>query len=156
MSIEVRDITDIHLQTPAKGDSITLLPTDFENLARSNEFHSNTISFVKFAKDKLKLEYLTEPETLLEQRSSDWFAPTMLLTNQLITDHPLIVSTICGVISNYLYALFKGRDAPEVHLTLVCERRKGSSHVRIDYKGDVEGLSKLPEVVRASIERENS
>ena len=149
MGIEISEIAGGGL--PKRGSKVMLLPTNFAQLPQSREYHSNTISFVKFARGQLDLDYAFEPETLLEQRSEDWFAPALLLSNQLIADHPLIVSVICGVISNYLFAVFKNRPKPQVSLDLICERTASSTYVRISYKGDVEGLTQLQEVVRKSI-----
>jgi len=150
MSVDISEITGITF--PTGGDAITLLPTGFEKSPDSREYHSNTISFAKFARGQLDLRYLSEPETLLEQRSEDWFGPIMLLTDQLVRDHPLIISIICGVISNYLFALYKTKPKPEVRLTLICEKSSTSTYVQVNYKGDIEGLSALQEVVRKSIE----
>ena len=149
MGIEIKEIESSEL--PRGRSKIVLLPTNFAQSPHSREYHSSTMSFFKFARGHLDLDYASEPETLLEQRSEDWFAPVMLLSNKLITDHPLIVSVICGVISNYLFAVFKNRPKPQVSLDLICEKTASSSYVRISYKGNVEGLAELQEVVRKSI-----
>ena len=63
----------------------------------------------------------------------------------------LTVSIICNLVSSYLYDIFKGKSPPKVHLTLVFERTNETTHVRMDYSGDIEGLSKLPDLVRETL-----
>lgn len=138
--------------TPADRESISLLPTELLANPSSNQYHSNTLSFFKYAGDELKLSYLTTPEILLEQRSGEWFAPAMLLTAQFAANYPLTVSIFCNVLSSYIYDTFKGRAKPQVRLTVICERKVKSSYVQIEYSGDVEGLPAVQAVISNALQ----
>lgn len=150
------DIKVSEFQAPSKlpkTNEVILLPAEFETSLTSATYHSNTLSFGKYLRGKVDFQYLNEPTTLVEQRSEDWYAPALLLVSHLALNYPLTVSIICNLISSYLYDIFKGKKPPKVHLTLICERTDAATHLRFDYSGEIEGLAKLPDVVRETLSK---
>lgn len=150
MPLEVTEIDSTFPQAPL--NSISLLPCDFESDVLSTRYHSNTLSFFKHSNEALKLSYLNEPSALFEQRSGEWFAPAMLITSQFMASHPNVVSIICNLISSYIYDIYKGASKPKVRLTVICEKKKTSKTVRIDYEGDVEGLAMMQSAIDKAFE----
>lgn len=140
MSIEIKEI-----ETDKLGDAskkVILLP---QNYLSGNDlnYHSTTLSFYKYSKDHLDIEYYSEPEVLVEQRSGEWFGPVLLLTSLAINENPQLPSIICSVIANYVTDFFKGQKKPNIKLKLIFKETKSSKVTEISYEGDTEGLSKL-------------
>ena len=134
-------IDDVEISLPAAAENaVVLLPTGYLSNTDRTEYHSTAISFFKFAQKEMPVQFATEPRTMLEQRSGDWFAPAMAITNQVINDHPVIVSVICGVISNYVFAFMTSVKRPRVHVDLVIERTRGQTFVKVSYTGDLDGM----------------
>jgi hypothetical protein len=152
MTIEIRELGEI--KTLGTTTSIVVLPTNFQDEPTSHQYHSNTLSFYKYARSELGLTYLSEPKKLFEQRSSEWFAPILLISHQLISENPTIVSIICGVISNYITSVFRGESEPAVYLRVICEKTKSSKYVEITYKGNADGLIAIQDAVTKAVENE--
>jgi hypothetical protein len=150
-------IDNVELSLPKAADkAVVLLPTGYLSDTGCGEYHSTAISFFKFAQKEMPVKFATEPQTMLEQRSGDWFAPAMAITNQVISDHPVIVSIICGVISNYIYAFMTSQDKPQVHVDLVIEKTRGQTFVKVSYKGDVDGMKTAIENAVASARKDDA
>ncbi len=80
----------------------------------------------------------------LENRSIDWFAPTLFFSASLIIGNPNIVSVALNVLSNYIYDAFKHSSSdPQVSLSVVIEK---SGKKKIDYAGPVSGLSEIVKI----------
>ena len=135
-------VTDqIQISLPEGSDkAVIMLPARFLSDAKGAEYYSTAISFYKMVQKQVPVQFASEPLTLLDQRSGDWFAPAMAITNQFINDHPLIVSILCGVIANYVTALMSPVRSPQVHVNLIIERSRGKNFVNVAYTGDVEGM----------------
>jgi len=140
----------------ATGEAVVLLPAGFLSDTKSTEYHSAAISFYKFAQKEMPVQFASEPQTVLEQRSGDWFAPAMAITDQVFKDHPMIVSVICGVIANYITALMISANKPKVHVDLVIEKTRGQTFVKISYKGDVDGMQTAIENAVESVRRDDA
>lgn len=146
------EINEIEISFPqAEPNKISLLPSDFDSDPSSGRYHSNTLSFFKHSGSTLNLSFLNEPTMLLEQRSGEWFAPAMLITSQFMASHPNVVSIACNLVSSYIYDIFKGTAKPKVRMTVLCERKGTSKVFRIDYEGDVEGLSSLQTAIEKAL-----
>lgn len=124
MELEVTDVGDIDL--PADAGEVVILPTNPADDAGKFTYSTSAPTFFKYAKDKAPIRYMTPPEALIERRSGDWFAPTLLLTQKLIHDHPMIFSVVLGVFTNFLTDFFKGQLTPKINIDLVIETKRGS------------------------------
>ncbi len=125
-------------------NSVIILPEDFLKKSTDGyQYPSSTLSFYKYAKEKIQISYLTEPELLIEKQSGEWFGPILLLTSNFISQNPTIVSVICGLISNYVYDIFKTIKKPEVRLNVVYQETETSKLTEITYQGSIEGIKNL-------------
>ena len=140
MGIETNEIETDKLVEASK--KVILLPQNY--LAENDlNYHSTTLSFYKYSKEHLDIEYYSEPEILVEQRSGDWFGPVILLTSLAINENPQLASIICSVIENYVTDFFKGQKKPNIKLKVIYKETKSSKVTEISYEGDTEGLCKL-------------
>ena len=98
-------------------------------------------------KNKIEINFYTDPEVLYEQRAVEWFGPVILITSSLMSQNPEIVSITCGVISNYLTDFFKGQKKPEVSVKVVYKETETDKTTVIEYKGSGENLSKLQDAI---------
>jgi len=107
-----------------------------------NIYSSEIISFHKYANNQIKLDYLKKPDLLLEQRSAEWFGPTLLITTAALTQNTELISIALSVISNYLTEYFKGRKEPNIKISFITQKSK-TQFTKFDYEGDKEGLKEF-------------
>lgn len=144
MAVTIREIDTLKLdQSPGK---IVILPHNYQS-DEKHEYHSTTISFYKYSRGKLDIEYLTEPELLVEQRSGDWFGPLLFISSSALSQNPELISITCGVIANYVTDFFKGKEKPNIRLKIIHKETKTSKLTEISYEGGLEGLGKLEESI---------
>lgn len=144
MEIEVKERESNNLNVTVGG--VLILP---ENYLSDEKYHyySTTISFYKYAKKQLEIDYLTKPEALIEQRSGEWFAPVLMFTSIALVENPALISITCGIISNYVTDFFKGQATPKIRLKVIHKETKSTKLTEISYEGDLEGLNKLEEAI---------
>ena len=111
-----------------------------------NIYSSDIISFHKYANSQVKLDYLKKPDLLLEQRSVEWFGPTLLITTAALTHNAELISITLSVISNYLTDYFKGRKEPTVKISFIKQKSK-TQFTKFDYEGDKEGLKEFEKLL---------
>lgn len=155
MEFTIKEIDDPQLDLSSEG--IVILPHNYKE-DEKHEYHSTTISFYKYSRDKLDIRYLSKPELLIEQRSGEWFGPLLFISSAALLQNPELISIVCSVIANYITDYFKGKEKPNIRLTFVIEETKTSKTTKLSYEGGIEGLDKLPEsineIVRKSINNE--
>jgi hypothetical protein len=144
MEITIKEINAPKLDVASQN--IVILPNNYQS-AEKHEYHSTTISFYKYTKGKLDIEYLTEPELLIEQRSGDWFGPLLLISSSALSQNPELISITCSVIANYVTEFFKGKESPKIRLKVVHKETKTSKLTEISYDGGLEGLKNLEESI---------
>ena len=82
----------------------------------------------------------------IENRSIEWFGPTLFFSLSLLSQNPTIVSICINVLSSYIYDIFKGKsEDPNVKCSFVLEDNKKKR--KINYEGPVSGLNKVEEIV---------
>lgn len=140
MSIETKEIKTGKLD--GASNKIILLPQNYLS-GDDHQYHSTTLSFYKYSKERMDVEYFSKPEILVEQRSGEWFGPVLLLTSFAINENPQLASIMCSVIANYVTDFFKGQKKPNIKLKVVYKETKSSKVTEISYEGDTEGLGKL-------------
>lgn len=144
MEITLREV--VAPQLDSISWDVVILPHNYQHDGR-HEYHSGSISFYKYSKDKLKINYLTEPELLVEQRSGEWFGPLLLISSSAVAQNPELISITCGVIANYVTDFFKGREKPNIRLKVIHRETKTSKLTEISYEGGLDGLEKLEESI---------
>lgn len=145
------DLRRVNLTEPQR---VALLPLNVEKAATFAELvHANdSVPLVKLARlAKVPFEDVTPAGTKLPKQSLhsvDWVGPTLAFT-QAIISNPAVMSVYLGLVSNYLYDLFKGRENDAVvKFSIVVEKRKSRSYAKIVYEGPLEGLKSLPKSIR--------
>lgn len=83
----------------------------------------------------------------LQQYGYEWFGPTIFVPAALLLQDPNIVSVTLGLITNYLYDLFKGDKDGKASFEVILQSADGSCK-QIRYSGPPEGLSKVADVVK--------
>lgn len=144
MKLEIKELTSDKFDEQSKG--VVILPHNYLS-EEKEEYHSTTLSFYKYSKEKVEIAYLTEPELLVEQRSGEWFGPVLLFTSMALSEKPELVSITCGVIANYVTDFFKGQKEPSVRLKVIHKETNTSKLTEISYEGDLEGLDKLEKTI---------
>ncbi len=144
MSIEKKEIESFGFDINMSG--VVILPSNYES-EEKYIYPSSTLSFYKYAKSKVDIGCLSNPELLVEQRSGEWFGPVLLFTSQAISENPAIVSITCSVIANYLTEFFKGRSKPKIILQVVHKETNATKLTQIVYTGDADGLGDLKEAI---------
>ena len=137
--------------SPPKG--IGILPTRFDTLTSTDDFAhvSLTRPVVKLLKENkipvsiIKREGQTLPTG--HTASSGWVAPTLLVSAALWVQNPDAVSLALSVVVNYLADQFKGKKA---ELNIVLSEDGSKACKKISYKGPVEGLKELPEIIKSA------
>ncbi|NWF33499.1 hypothetical protein HH110_10660 [Stenotrophomonas sp. SAM-B] len=84
----------------------------------------------------------------LQQYSYEWFGPTLFVSASLLSQNPTALSVALGIITNYLYDLFKGATEGKASLKIVLERPDGTCK-QIMYQGPAEGMSEIASIVDA-------
>ncbi|MFT6928155.1 MAG: hypothetical protein ACJAZP_003805 [Psychromonas sp.] len=144
MSITIKEINIPTIE--CDYENIIILPTNFTE-QENHTYQSSSLSFYKYAKQSLEVDFLNTPELLFEQNSADWFGPVILITSSALTQNPELISITCGVISNYLSDCFKGKEQPEVSLKIVHKVTKTTKTTEISYTGSGENLSELRDAI---------
>jgi hypothetical protein len=71
---------------------------------------------------------------------SDWIGPIIFFSSTILSQNPQLISIFIGVLSNYLYDLFKGLSfSRNASLSIVVERKDGTCK-KLSYNGPVSGL----------------
>lgn len=141
------NIKEVNLKNIDDGlTGVVILPVNYSE-DKNHRYHSSSLSFYKYAKNRLDISYLNEPEVLLEQQSGEWIGPVILITHMAYTSNPEIIAIICGVIANYITDFFKGTKRPTVSLKIIYKETKSSKFTEIEYKGGVDGLSEIKDAM---------
>lgn len=82
----------------------------------------------------------------VQNYSSDWFGPSILIPIAALIQNPNITSVVLGLITNYLYDAFKGSKKQTVKITIIKET-KGGEFRKVSYDGPLQGMSELAEIV---------
>lgn len=88
-----------------------------------------------------------------EDRSFEWVGPTLLIPLESYLRNKALVDVAVKAITAYVTSLFRGREhETTVRLDVLCVRAPGLSIRRIKFRGPPDGLKKLAESVRATME----
>ena len=140
-------IKDVELGFDADSEEgLLILPENYYD-KNDHRFHESSISFYKYAKDKINIDFIENPKVLLEQRSGEWFGPVILITSAALSQSPQLLSIATGVIANYLTDFFKGKSSPDVEVKIIYKDTPKSKFTEIHYKGDSNGLAQVNEAI---------
>lgn len=145
MKIKMREIEPNNLGSSKKN--LTIMPCSIFD-GDVHVYSSTVLSFWKYARKKLDVELFSEPHSLFEQRSNEWFGPTVLFTSSMLTENSELVSIYCNVLSSYLYDFFKGSNQKtSVKLKVIYKEKKSSKTTEISFEGDASGIGFLEESI---------
>ena len=132
----------------------TLLPINFEAVESTADFRQVTeaITITKI----LRLADVPHSEILpperrpayLKNNSWAWTAPVLFLTYDILSQNPDAIRLVIEHITNHL-AVFRADLGGEsdVTLDLVVERTKARSCKKVSYKGPIDGLRQIPQIL---------
>lgn len=134
-------------------NEVLILPysTDTE-LKGSKEtvYPQSSISvFKKLTQNGVKVSFAVgsiESSAYIENRSINWFGPTLFFSLTVLSQNPNIVSVCLNILSAYIYDIFKGKsEDPDVLCSFVIEDK--SKKRKIDYEGPVSGIKEVEKIV---------
>jgi hypothetical protein len=157
MSTEVRDYVSVSEKLKSFGVSVSsglaILPGNLstaksiDDLRQSVEsdtvrtlLRANMIAYVEIFDEDSQPPYL-------QQYGFEWFGPTLFISAGLLAQDPNVLSVTLGIITNYLYDLFKGAKDGKASLDVIFQQSDGSCK-EIHYCGPPAGLSKVAEIVK--------
>jgi hypothetical protein len=157
MNTEVRDYVSVSEKLKSFGVSVpsglAILPDNLETATSVGDLRqqveADTVRTLLRANQIAYFEIFDEDNQppYVQQYNFEWFGPTLFISANLLAQHPNVLSVILGIISNYLYDLFKGHKESKASLDIVFQQIDGSCK-EIHYSGPPDGLSKVAEVVR--------
>jgi hypothetical protein len=85
----------------------------------------------------------------VEESLSETVRLSLFVSSLLLTQNPHAVNLALGVIANKVTEILKNQAAPpKVALTVIVERVKDIEYTKVEYSGDVAGLTGVAEVVK--------
>jgi hypothetical protein len=157
MSTEVRDYVSVSEKLESFGVSapsgLVILP---DNLATAKsigdlrqQVESDTVRTLLKANMIAYVDIFGEDDQppYLQQYNFKWFGPTLFISASLLSQYPDVLSVTLGIITNYLYDLFKGSADSKASLKIILQQADGSCK-EIHYSGPPDGLSKVAELVK--------
>ena len=142
------------------SEGIAILPLNFETatptttieqsmgvLAIGKLFKMNDVPCSEIRRENENPSYMGD-------RSAEWVLPTLFFSASLLSENSAVVSLSLNVIANFLTDKIKeiGRK-PAVELDIVTEKNKGKTYKKISYKGPIDGISKLADIVKEVLKK---
>lgn len=157
MSAEVRDYVSISDKLEGFGISVpnglAIIPSNLATAKTINDLRqhveSDTVRTLLKANKIPYVEIFDEDNQplYLQQYSFEWFGPTLFISTGLLSQEPNVLSITLGIITNYLYDLFKGGKDSKASLDVIIQQADGSCK-EVHYRGSPDGLSKIAEIVK--------
>jgi len=157
LSTEVRDYVSVAEKLKSFGVALpfglAILP---DNLKRAKsvsdlrqQVESDTVRTLLKVNNITYVEIFDEDDQppYVQQYGLQWFGPTLFISAGLLSQDPNALSVTLGVITNYLYDLFKGAKEGSASLNVIVEQADGSCK-EIRYCGPPDGLNKVAEIVK--------
>jgi hypothetical protein len=159
MSISIKEFVDVEDRAMTLDCEIptglSLLPRNFSTAESKDELiHESSVTTVRtlFSQNQLhetRLEKDGDRFNRIVERGNDWIAPTLFLTASLLMQNPNVTALAINIISNYLTDLFKGIPGRKnIRLDVVVEKQTKKTYMKINYEGDIEGMSEIPNIVQ--------
>lgn len=156
MSVEIKDIEDVSKSINADSallSSICVLPSNYRSSTDPDDYYyeSSLLTLMKLAQQNglsLKIVGKQDDFHLLEKRFGEWIAPILVIGSFYFSQNPMCVSIAISMIANYLTLIFRGIKNPTVNLTILARHDKHKKTRLVTYKGSIDGLKELPEIVK--------
>lgn len=157
MSIEVCEHASVAEKLSAFNKSfpadLAILPYNLATAALKKDLRqhveSDTVRTLLLANKIPYVDIFDEDDQppYLQQYGYEWFGPTLFVSAGLLLRDPNILSITLGLITNYLYDIFKGGKDGKVSLNVIYQDVDGSCK-EVCYSGPVDGLNSIAEIVR--------
>lgn len=146
-------ISELKLDFP---EGVVLLPSSIESVTETSEimFDAEYDTVQKLLKLKgIEVNVLSkngEKFPKIVNQSFEWAGPLILFTGKIISENPEIITTTISTITNYLLSKLRGvpKGDNSVNLKITTETLSGKFK-KIEYKGPVEGMKDLADVVKS-------
>lgn len=158
MSVKVCDYVSVSEKLASLGipfpSGLAILPSNLATATSIDDLRqqveSDTVrTLLKSNKiDHVEIFGEDDQPPYLQQYSFEWFGPTLFVSAGLLSQDPNILSVTLGVITNYLYDLFKGSREGKASLNVILQQADGSCK-QIHYSGPADGLSEIAEIVKS-------
>jgi len=153
--INVREkLKDLELSQPQK---LAFLPKNINEVDdRENLIYDSSVTTIKkifhekgIDLDEIENDELEIPE--LQQNAFEWIGPIVFISASYYSQNPDAINVAVGLISDYLKDFFKGiPGSKKVKLSVVREIKEDEEYTKIDYEGDLSGLSELENIIKAA------
>lgn len=157
MNIEVRDHVSISVKLNsfdvAAPNGLAVLPHNLETATSKGDLRqhveSDTVRTLLLANNIPHVEVFEEHDQppYLQQYGLEWFGPTLFISAGVILQNPNVLSVTLGLITNYLYDLFKGSKGGSASLNVIFQNADGACK-EVRYNGPPEGLSAVADIVK--------
>jgi hypothetical protein len=157
MGAEVHDYVSVSEKLKSLGVSLpsglAILPDNLATATSIDDLRQQVESdTVRTLLKSNKIDYVEifgedDQPPYLQQYSFEWFGPTLFVSAGLLSQDPNVLSVTLGVITNYLYDLFKGSKEGKASLDVILQQADGSCK-QIHYSGPADGLSEVAEIVK--------
>ncbi|MEZ2417277.1 hypothetical protein [Luteibacter sp. RCC_6_2] len=134
------------LEMESLGDSthaFEILPRNFERPDEEPLFHAASISFAKYAKDKIDLAPLPASDRFLVQKSADIYLPILKFAIDNWAVGAPFLNMVIDVVVAYMKDTHPNSKDAQVKFSVVVEETATHKVTRLDYSGPVEGLKDL-------------
>ena len=139
----------------SQTNTITFLPKNLHEVDNTDEliYDSSVTTLRKIFKEEGLVVDNIEPSNLkipeLQQNAFQWIGPVIFISASYYSKNPDAINIALSLISSYLKDFFKGiPGSKKVKLSIVKEIRDGDKYFKVDYEGDVSGLSELKDIIR--------
>ena len=130
---------------------ILLLPKNYESEDEYYLYDNTLFTINKILNQSgVNSSYLDDkPIQLLEQRSVEWFLPTLYISYSLYIENKELYEVALELIKEYILKSlpFTRREESSVKLKVIVEKSKNKITKRIEYNGPVEGLSNIKDSI---------
>lgn len=157
MGVEIHDYVLVSEKLKSLGVSIqsglAILPSNLATATSIDDLRQQVESdTVRTLLRENKIHYVDifdedDQPPYLQQYGYEWFGPTLFVSAGLLSQNPNILSVTLGLITNYLYDLFKGSKDGKASLDVIFQQADGSCK-QIHYSGPAGGLSEVSEIVK--------
>lgn len=157
MNIEVHDYVSVSDRLKSLGvpvpSGLAILPNNLATAASISDLRqqveSDTVRTLLKTNEIAYVEIFDEDDQppYLQQYGFEWFGPTLFVSAGLLSQNPSVLSVTLGLITNYLYDLFKGSKDGMASLNVIFQNVDGSCK-EVRYSGPPDGLSKVAEIVK--------
>lgn len=158
MSVEVRDYVSVSEKLQSLGvpppSGLAVIPVNLSTAKTIGDLRqhveSDTVRTLLKANKIAHAEIFDEDNQppYLQQYGAEWFGPTLFISVGLLSHDPNLLSVTLGIITNYLYDLFKGAENSKASLDVIVQQADGSCK-QVHYNGHPSGLTEIVAIVKS-------